>query len=368
MEKPTIFFSHSSKDRDLILPIKEKIVDITGGVMTVFMSSDGQSIPLGRNWVGKIEEGLKNAQIMFIFVTPNSIKSDWIYFEAGFAYAKGIEVIPVGIGVHIGELKAPLNLLQGFDILSCDSLDNFISVINKRFDLSFKGKFNEVDYCQINNTKSFEKNDFDFSNIIKCGYIESSRIFSVAEIKKDSELFNSKVEKFFAEVKKYLDKNRIKYSFFAGELLVKGIKIIDFGEKEDIQDNRLIKIDHSIMLFIANHNFKESFELLINLLNFVGIQSMTLNLEINKSQYDCWSDLEQISSIVSEIEYLGYSQSSRYFKYKEKICWYVYDGYFYNRNQTALNIRFELKEINISDVIDFVQCLYISGIIYKLES
>jgi len=36
---------------------------------------------------------------MFIFVTQNSIKSDWIYFEAGYAYSKGIEVIPVGIGV-----------------------------------------------------------------------------------------------------------------------------------------------------------------------------------------------------------------------------------------------------------------------------
>lgn len=129
MDKPTIFFSHSSKDKELILPIKNKILDITGRTMDIFMSSDGQSIPLGRNWVSKIEEGLEKAQIMFIFVTPNSMKSDWIYFEAGYAYSKNIEVIPVGIGVHIGELKAPLNLLQGFDILSSESMNNFISVI-----------------------------------------------------------------------------------------------------------------------------------------------------------------------------------------------------------------------------------------------
>lgn len=75
MEKPTIFFSHSSKDRDAILPIKEKLMKVTCGVIQIFMSSDGQSIPFGNNWVHKIEEGLNNAKIMFVFVTPTSIKS-----------------------------------------------------------------------------------------------------------------------------------------------------------------------------------------------------------------------------------------------------------------------------------------------------
>lgn len=32
MEKPTIFFSHSAKDRNVILPIKEKLIKITSGV------------------------------------------------------------------------------------------------------------------------------------------------------------------------------------------------------------------------------------------------------------------------------------------------------------------------------------------------
>ncbi len=49
MEKPTIFFSHSAKDRNVILPIKEKLIKITSGVIQIFMSSDGQSIPFGNN-------------------------------------------------------------------------------------------------------------------------------------------------------------------------------------------------------------------------------------------------------------------------------------------------------------------------------
>lgn len=120
MEKPTIFFSHSAKDRNVILPIKEKLIKITSGVIQIFMSSDGQSIPFGNNWIHKIEDGLNNAKIMFVFVTPTSIESGWIYFEAGFAYSKGIDVIPVGVGIDIGSIRPPLSLLQGFNITSSE--------------------------------------------------------------------------------------------------------------------------------------------------------------------------------------------------------------------------------------------------------
>ena len=69
MDKPVIFFSHSSKDRDIILPLKDKLGKITSGTVDIFMSSDGQSIPFGSNWIHKVEEGLKEARIMFVFVT-----------------------------------------------------------------------------------------------------------------------------------------------------------------------------------------------------------------------------------------------------------------------------------------------------------
>lgn len=49
----------------------------------------------------KVEEGLQVAKIMFVFVTENSISSGWIYFEAGYAYSNGIQVIPVGIGLYM---------------------------------------------------------------------------------------------------------------------------------------------------------------------------------------------------------------------------------------------------------------------------
>ena len=108
----------------------DKVLQLSG-VIQIFMSSDGQSIPFGNNWIHKIEDGLNNAKIMFVFVTPTSIESGWIYFEAGFAYSKGIDVIPVGVGIDIGSIRPPLSLLQGFNITSSESLNNFVTVINK---------------------------------------------------------------------------------------------------------------------------------------------------------------------------------------------------------------------------------------------
>jgi len=153
MKKPIIFFSHSNKDRELILPIKNKIEDITSKVVEIFMSSDdGQSLPYGHNWAHKIDERLRSTQIMFVFVTTNSINSAWIYFEAGYAYSKGIEVVPIGLGVDVGHLKPPLNLLQGFNATSADSLNNIVSIINKKINTHFTEQFTNADFQSVNDS------------------------------------------------------------------------------------------------------------------------------------------------------------------------------------------------------------------------
>lgn len=150
MEKPTIFLSHSSSDKDYILKLKNIIHKRTGKSVEVFQSSDGESIPFGNNWVHKIEENLKKAKIMLVFVSPKSASSAWIYFESGFAYSKGVKVIPIGIsGIDIGTIKPPLNLLQGFNIGSADGLGNLITVINREFQTEFDDQFSPTDYSEL---------------------------------------------------------------------------------------------------------------------------------------------------------------------------------------------------------------------------
>lgn len=84
MNKPVVFFSHSSKDKAVLAKLKELFVEKAGATIEVFLSSDGQSIPLGRNWVHRVEEGLKTAKVMLVFLTPSSLESSWIFFEAGY--------------------------------------------------------------------------------------------------------------------------------------------------------------------------------------------------------------------------------------------------------------------------------------------
>ena len=130
MEKPIIFFSHSSRDKKYLIALKNKILHLTSNTIEIFQSSDGESIPFGNNWVHKIEYNLNTARLMFVFVSPNSLKSNWLYFESGYSYSKGIKVIPIGInGIDIGKLAPPINLLQGFNITS---FEGFVLARNNR--------------------------------------------------------------------------------------------------------------------------------------------------------------------------------------------------------------------------------------------
>lgn len=150
MEKPTIFLSHSSSDKEYILKLKKIITSRTSNTVEVFQSSDGESIPFGNNWIHKIEENLKKTKIMLVFVSPKSASSAWIYFESGFAYGKEVKVIPIGIsGIDIGSIKPPLNLLQGFNINSADGLGNLITVINREFKTTFNEDFLPAEYAEL---------------------------------------------------------------------------------------------------------------------------------------------------------------------------------------------------------------------------
>lgn len=260
MSKPTLFFSHSSKDKDMILAIKNKVMKYTSGTLEIFQSSDGESIPFGTNWIHKVEEGLKDSKVMFVFVTENSISSGWIYFEAGYAYSKGIHVIPVGIGVSVGELKAPLNLLQGFNITSADSLNNILTIINREFEYNFSAQFIADDYNEIvGHLSSSEKINMDFEQIIS-----SIRFCLEAEcVDKSSKEALTDTEKTFNRIKTYLDEHEIEYSMTkcfgygsgrGSSILVRGIKFIYElpSEKNDFE---------RIHVSISPFNFEKTFML-----------------------------------------------------------------------------------------------------------
>ena len=171
--KPVIFFSHSSQDLPAILPIRDHLLDGTGNAVEIFMASDGASIPFGRNWLKEIENALSQCKLMFVWMTPASLASDWIPFETGFAYSRGIRVVPIGFqGVRLDDLPAPISILQGFDIANSKGLNNIIAIINEEFSLTFSDLYDDEFY--VSNVQDVTSEDspelLRYIRVIQCTY------------------------------------------------------------------------------------------------------------------------------------------------------------------------------------------------------
>ena len=150
MEKPIVFLSHSSRDKVPLAALKELLDRRAAGSLEFFLSSDGQSIRLGRNWVVRISDALEQAKIMFLFLSAQSADSKWIHFEAGCAYANDIQVVPVCLpGMDLNRVTAPLNLLQGFNLHSADALGNIARTCNEVFQLRMDERFTKDDFSAI---------------------------------------------------------------------------------------------------------------------------------------------------------------------------------------------------------------------------
>ncbi|HYH81604.1 MAG TPA: TIR domain-containing protein [Longimicrobium sp.] len=150
MSKGTVFFSHSSKDGVVLQRLKTAVLAKTGGAVDIFLSSDGQSIRLGHNWVSEIEQALTSASLMFVFISPASAASQWVFFEAGFSYGRRVQVIPVAIGgVDLGRLAPPISLLQGFNLSSAETLNNILQQINEKFGHTHALSFTPEDFEAI---------------------------------------------------------------------------------------------------------------------------------------------------------------------------------------------------------------------------
>lgn len=374
MNKPTIFFSHSSKDKELILSIKNKLNKSTGGVMDIFMSSDGQSIPFGSNWIHKIEDGLQAAKIMFVFVTENSISSGWIYFEAGYAYSKGIQVIPVGIGVDIGSLKAPLNLLQGFNILSEDSLNNFITIINRTFDYRFDSGFGYEDYLDV--VKNFSSESFNTVKFEEVVGKAECEIYGEQTVNDENVKYN--IAKFFDDIIAYLDTNHISFSrddkYYNEKnvcVVASGVKMVYRKETETTGANRNTYDNCAKISFsVSPYNFYKAFTLLKNLLQlFEDKDSGYLRLHL-KDKFSYITTDEDGSSILSghsEFD-VDKSQIGGYICNDLGVKFYIFDYNKHERNHQpdyVASVVFNKDIIQTENLIKLVDKLYDVGFIFE---
>jgi len=132
-----IFISHSQKDVDIATKIKELFEDYGENRMDVFSSSklnnDQQKFD---DWKKNFEDNLRGSSHCVVLVTPNSLNSQWVHYETGFASAtKDLEIIPVGIkGV------SPENSLWQHTIFeNVDDVDGVVKLLSRIYHDQKKG-------------------------------------------------------------------------------------------------------------------------------------------------------------------------------------------------------------------------------------
>jgi len=118
-----IFLSHIHEEKDLALIIQNAIVEEFSGFVTVFVSSDGKTIPAGSNFLKRIEKGLVDCVGAIYLISPKSVKRNWINFELGAVWIRNhvnelnhgpeIPVIPIcHSGIKPSQLPMPLTNLN----------------------------------------------------------------------------------------------------------------------------------------------------------------------------------------------------------------------------------------------------------------
>jgi len=127
-----IFISHVSDESTLALELKRLLLNLTSREINVFVSSDYKSIIAGEEWVVQLRNALREARVIIVLCSPNSIRQPWVNFEIGGAWIKELPIIPIcHLGLMENELGAPLSLYQALSIDDSSFIEKFTNSINQ---------------------------------------------------------------------------------------------------------------------------------------------------------------------------------------------------------------------------------------------
>jgi hypothetical protein len=117
MSKPLAFISYIHEDEDFVIQLRDWIRDALLDGLDFFIAGDLGSIPLGSEWPEKISSALRRCSVSILILSPQSIDRKWLYFEAGAAFARKVQVIPVCCnGLNKSDLTPPLSFLQAVQL------------------------------------------------------------------------------------------------------------------------------------------------------------------------------------------------------------------------------------------------------------
>jgi hypothetical protein len=218
-KQPSIFISHSSKDKEIVNDFIDLILQagLSVPIDEIFCTTiDGTKIKSGDDWRNSIQSALKFAKINLLFISPNYKESEVCLNEMGAAWVTSKNVFPLMIEPinysTVGIIQQPKQIER---LLDETSLDRIRDSIQEELDIPAKliksdrwtTKKSEFIYKIANylEDKSFEKpiDRKTFNEILeKNSNLESSIKNLIKE--------KGQLEKMISELKLAKDKSDIK--------------------------------------------------------------------------------------------------------------------------------------------------------------
>lgn len=130
--KISIFISHISEERLIARYLKDLLIEAFENKISVFVSSDLNSISKGKEWFKEIKENLQKSEYVLVLCSNDSVMRPWINFEAGAAHLLDKHVVPVCYhGVSLGNLPQPLSNLQAIEAKNLPIFKSLIEQIGE---------------------------------------------------------------------------------------------------------------------------------------------------------------------------------------------------------------------------------------------
>jgi DNA-binding MarR family transcriptional regulator len=139
-----LFISHAAVDKHIAAQLRQEFENAFPNIR-VFVSSAPDALKPGDPWVQKILDALQVARAAIILTTDRGLTRYWVWYEAGAAWAKGIDTIFCCLGhQQKGNLPAPFSLSQAINLDDPADLEALFTKMSELFDLSQKPEFHEL--------------------------------------------------------------------------------------------------------------------------------------------------------------------------------------------------------------------------------
>jgi hypothetical protein len=131
-----LFISHSERDRDIVLPLKDWLESGLGLQSEEVRCTSATNIDAGGFAVETLRKDIESAKAVVGLITSNSLPSHWVSLEMGAAWLQE-RLIPIrGPGLAMKDVPLPLSQFTMVDYCNKEAMRELLDNLSKRIGAS----------------------------------------------------------------------------------------------------------------------------------------------------------------------------------------------------------------------------------------